>query len=54
MGCITLELVCCIIEADQEGTVSARPRVGLVSWEEGNHAVLFMVLLCHPVVRSMA
>ena len=53
-SCMTLPLVRCSIEADQGGTVSARVRVRLVSWEEGSHAVLFMVPLSHPGARSMA
>ena len=46
---MTLVLVRCSIEADQQGTVSARARVSLVSWEWGSHAVLFMVPLSHSV-----
>ena len=42
-SCMTLALVCCGIEADQRGMVSAKARVSLVSQEGGSHAVLFMV-----------
>ena len=42
------------IEADQGGTVSARARVSLVSWEGGSHAMLFVVLLGHRGAWSMA
>ena len=51
---MTLALVRYSIEVDQGGTVSARARVSLISWEGGSHAVLFMVLLGHPGARSMA
>ena len=34
--------------------MSARARVRLVIWEGGSHAVLFVVPLGHPGVRSMA
>ena len=51
---MTLVLVRCSIEADQQGAVSARARVSLVSWEWGSHAVLFMVPLSHSGARSMA
>ena len=46
---MTLALVRCGIEADQGGTVSARVRVRLVSWEGGSHAVLFVVPLGLPM-----
>ena len=44
---MTLALVRCSIEADQglRGTLYARARVSLVSWEGGSHVVFFMVLL---------
>ena len=38
----------------REGTPHARARVSLVSWEEGSHAVLFMVPLGLPGARPMA
>ena len=34
--------------------MSARARVSLVSWEQGSHAVLFMVPHGHPDAWSMA
>ena len=51
---MTLVLVRCSIETDQQGAVSARARVSLVSWEWGSHAVLFMVPLSHSGAGSMA
>ena len=53
-SCMALALVCCSIEADQGGTLHARARVSLVSWEGRSHAVLFMVPLGPPDVRPMA
>ena len=53
-NCMALELVRCSIEVDQGGTLNARERVSLVSWEGGSHAVLFMVLLGPPSARPMA
>ena len=51
---MALALVRCSIEADQGGTLYARDRVSLVSWEDGIHAVLFMVLLGPPGTRPVA
>ena len=51
---MALALVRCSIETDQGGTPHARPRVSLVSWEGGSHALLFMVPLSPPSVRPMA
>ena len=51
---MTLALVRCSIEANQGGTVPARAKVSLVSWERESYAVFFMVLLGHPGARSMA
>ena len=51
---MALALVRCSIEADQGGTVYARARVSLVSWEGGSHVVLFMVPLGPPSARPMA
>ena len=53
-SCMTLALVRCSIEADQGGTLHARARVSLVSWEGRSHAVLFMVPLGPPGARPMA
>ena len=50
---MTLVLVCCSIEDNHGGMVSARARVSLVTWEGKRHAVLFMVLFGHPGARSM-
>ena len=50
---MALALVCCNIKADQGGTLHARARVSLVSWEGGSHAVLFMVPLDPPGTRPM-
>ena len=51
---MALALVRRSIEVDQRGTVSARARVSLVSWEGGSHVVFFMVSLGPPGARSMA
>ena len=48
-----LVLVRWSIEADQGGTLYARARVSLVSWEGRSHAVLFMVPLGPPGARPM-
>ena len=49
-----MTLACCSIKVDQGGKLSTRARISSVSWEGGSHAVLFMVPLGHPGVRSMA
>ena len=53
-NCMALTLVRCSIEVDQEGTLYAKARVSLVSWEGGSHAVLFMVPLGPPSARAQA
>ena len=49
-----LYLVRCSINVDQGGTLHARERVSLVSWEGGSHEVLFMVPFGPPDARPMA
>ena len=53
-SCMAWALVRCSIEADQGGTLYARARVSLVSWEGRSHAVLFMVPLGPLGARLMA
>ena len=53
-SCMAPVLVRHSIEADQGGTLYARTRVSLVSWEGGSHVMLFMVLLGPPGARPMA
>ena len=50
---MALALVRCSIEADQGGTLHARARASLVSWEGGSHVVFFMVPLGPPDARPM-
>ena len=51
---MALGLVRCSIEADQGGTLYARARVSLVSWEGRSHALLVMAPLGLPCARPMA
>ena len=51
---MALALIRCSIEADQGGTLYARARVSLVSWEGGSRVVLFMVPLGPPGAMPMA
>ena len=53
-NCMALALVRCSIKVDQGGTLYAKARVSLVSWEGGSHAVLFMVPLGPTGARPMA
>ena len=50
---MTLAMVLCSIETDQEGTPHARARVNLVSREGRSHASLFMVPLGLPNATPM-
>ena len=51
---MALVVVRCSNEVDHGGTVYARARVSLVSWEGRSHALLFMVPLGLPSARPMA
>ena len=51
---MALVLVRFSIEVNQGGTLYARAKVSLVSWEGRSHVLLFMVPLGPPGVRPMA
>ena len=53
-SCMALALVRCSIEGNQGGTLHARTKVSLVSWDGESHVVLFMVPFGPPGARPIA